>query len=145
MFEPVGLPPLPLEELEPLCEAPLGTPWPVELDEPEVVPGTLEPVLEAAEPAGPIAEPGIAGPGSPGYITVAPMPVMISGRCSRAPFRYPIPHAHSEQRARGTHGSLRNMIHTFRCKISASSRARVHFAELRGRMRATCRRAAQRV
>jgi hypothetical protein len=84
MFEP-GAPlgaPLPLLEYEPLLEPPPGTPWPVERDEPEVVPGALEPVLDEPEPAGPIALPGIAGPGSPGYITVAPMPVIISGRSS---------------------------------------------------------------
>jgi hypothetical protein len=82
MFEPDGLaagaPPLLLEPAD--CE--LGTPCPVELDEPVVVPGTVDPALDEVEPAGPIALPGIAGPGSPGYITVPPMPVMISGRCS---------------------------------------------------------------
>jgi len=66
---------------EPAAE-PLGTACPEEFDEPLVVPGAVDPVLDEVEPAGPIALPGIAGPGSPGYITVPPMPVMISGRCS---------------------------------------------------------------
>ena len=52
-----------------------------------MVPGADEVLLDEVEPAGPIALPGIEGPASPGYITVAPMPVMISGRCSAAPFR----------------------------------------------------------
>jgi hypothetical protein len=90
MFEPdgagAGAPLLELEP-EPVPVEPSGMPWPVELDEPLVVPGALDPVLDDVEPAGPIALPGIAGPGSPGYITVAPMPVMTSGRCSWAPLR----------------------------------------------------------
>ncbi|HKC52851.1 MAG TPA: hypothetical protein VKF60_18825 [Myxococcota bacterium] len=83
MFEPGGLAAgaLPLA-VEPPAVEPSGTLWPVELDDPVVVPGALDPVLDDVEPAGPIALPGIAGPGSPGYITVAPMPVMTSGRCS---------------------------------------------------------------
>ncbi|MFI5315824.1 MAG: hypothetical protein ACHQ6T_08990 [Myxococcota bacterium] len=88
MFElgwPAGWPPA-AAPLAPLPE-PSGSPWPDELDECEVVPGADEPLLDELEPAGPIAVPGIAGPDSPGYITVAPMPVMISGRCSAAPLR----------------------------------------------------------
>ena len=81
MFEAGGGPLLVAPEALP-GSPPAGTPWPDEEYEPLLVPGPLEPVLDDVEPAGPIAVPGIAGPASPGYITVAPMPVITSGRSS---------------------------------------------------------------
>jgi hypothetical protein len=72
--------------------APLGAAWPagalarggspLPLYEPELVPGAVEPVDCPVAEAGPIALPGIAGPDSPGYITVAPIPAITSGRLS---------------------------------------------------------------
>src|SRR5262245_39200520 len=119
-----------------------GTPVPFELDDPRVVPGADEVCVFELEPAGPIALPGIAGPASPGYITVAPMPVMISGRCSWAPFRYPIPHAHRLNRRKPTTGVVRDMVGP-RCKFGAGVGEPSSHAELQRQLRESCRRAAQ--
>jgi hypothetical protein len=94
MFEPGCAAPPDAAEPPPAGAGPLDEPLdeperggsPLPLDEPEEVPGLVEPAACPVAEAGPIALPGIAGPDSPGYITVAPIPLMTSGRCSRLPF-----------------------------------------------------------